>query len=105
MPSSIKKWTAEEIRFNMETNNKWLIRGLLAIYSCQTADERNDGITKHDNGIGFNGVDSSFLSNMAIFYNKAGYLSPKQLEKTRQRMLKYSKQLATIAAEKTHERH
>ena len=93
-----RKWTKEEIRFKMDTNNEWLYRGLLAIYDRQTADEKNDGVTKHENSVGFSGCDSSFLSNAARFYKQAGFLTPRQLSKVRKAMLKYAEQLAKIAA-------
>lgn len=94
---SKKKWTTAEIRHNLETNNAWLIRGLMAIYARQTADEKDVGLTKHDNGIGFNGVDSNFLSNMVKFYNDRSFLTANQIAKVRKAMLKYSGQLKKIA--------
>lgn len=95
--STQKKWTKEEIRFNMETNDKWLFRGLLAIYARQTEDERSSEITKHDNAVGFNGVDSNFLSRAAVFYKSNGFRTKVHKEAVRKAMLKYSGQLAKIA--------
>ena len=91
------KWTKEEIRIKLETNNTWLCRGLVAIYERQTADEQSGSATIHDNGVGFSGCDSSFLSNLAISYKKYGRLSDKQLVSARKAMLKYAGQLARIA--------
>lgn len=92
-----RKWSKAEIRNKLETDNKWLIRGLLAIYARQTEDERNAAVTKHDNGVGFNGVDSSFLSNMAQFYKINGFLTTNQMKATRKAMLKYAEQLTKIS--------
>ena len=92
-----KKWTKAEVAFKLETNDQWLFRGLTAIYARQTADERNDGVTKHENGVGFSGVDSSFLSNAAKFYQDAGFLTAKHKASVRKAMGKYAGQLAKIA--------
>lgn len=92
-----KKWKKEEIRFRLETNNDWLIRGLLAIYDRQTQDEKSSEITVHENGIGFNGVDANLLSSYARYYREEGWLSKKQIEYARKKMLKYAGQLARIA--------
>lgn len=92
-----RKWTKEEIRHNLETDNTWLYRGLLAIYKRQTDDEKNAGITKHENSVGFSGCDSSFLSNAAQFYLKTGFLTTKHLAAVRKAMLKYAGQLQKIA--------
>jgi len=95
--TSKRKWSKAEIRYNLETNNEWLIRGLMAIYKRQTDDEQNAGITKHDNGVGFSGCDSSFLTNAAQFYQKRGFLTEKQLVSVRKAMVKYSGQLERIS--------
>lgn len=92
-----RKYTKAEIRFYLETNDKWLYRGLIAIYNRQTEDEKNAGITRHDNSVGFSGADSSFLSNAAKFLKERGFLTAKQRSKVRQAMLKYAGQLEKIA--------
>lgn len=95
--STLKKWTKEEIRHHLEMDDRWLYRGLVAIYARQTADERNDGVTKHDNSVGFSGSDSSFLSNAARFYQQHSFLTLKHRQSVRKAMLKYAGQLAKIA--------
>lgn len=41
--------------------NGWAIRGLLAVYDKQTADEKRTETTNHHNGVGFRGcVTRSF---------------------------------------------
>lgn len=93
----MKKWTAEEIRFKMEMDNIWLIRGLMAIYNHQTEDEKASALTKHENGIGFNGVDANILTLFAKHYKEHGWLSNRQLALIRKKMAKYAGQLAKIA--------
>lgn len=92
-----KKWTKEEIRKNMAENDKWLYRGLSAIYARQTADEQETHSTNHENGMGFNGVDAEFLSSLAQQVETIGWLTPKQREHARKKMNKYAGQLARIA--------
>lgn len=94
---SPKKWTKEEIRFKMETNNDWLFRGLKAIYKRQTQDEKLEAITRHENGVGFGGADANILSSFAIQHEEKGFLTRKQIGICRKKMLKYAGQLAKIA--------
>ena len=92
-----KKWTKDEIRKNLETDDRWLYRGILAIYAKQTEDEQASNSTEHSNGMGFNGMDADFMSSVAQQVQHLGWLSPKQREIARKKMLKYSGQLARIA--------
>lgn len=94
---TVKKWTKEEIREKMATDGRWLIRGLLAIYDRQTADEKSMGATVEDNGIGFNGVDAEILTSIAMNYKTRNFISPKQLAIVQKKMVKYAGQLAKIA--------
>lgn len=96
------------IKSNVEDSDKWLMRAILAIFECQTYDEQNSESTKHNNSIGFNGVDAHIMSSFAkqiLVWNrhvKAGTnrynspLSDKQLRIARRKMTKYAKQLARI---------
>lgn len=93
-------WTKAEIREKLETNDKWLIRGLIAIYQYQTAEEQAMDATLADNGVGFNGADAEFLSSLARQAEERGFLTPKQIAAGRKKMLKYAGQLARIANEK-----
>jgi hypothetical protein len=102
------KHTTESVRNKLETNNQWLIRGLVAIYNKQEADEQVARQTKKANGVGFTGVDAFILSEFAVQvidwqegrgkYRHA--LSLRQLALARKKMLKYAGQLARIANEK-----
>lgn len=95
--SEQKVWTKEEIRKNMELSDKWLVRGIMAIYSKQTATEQASEATMEDNGIGFSGADATILSSFAKQYQERGFLTSKQLSIARNKMLKYSRQLADIS--------
>ena len=101
------------IQENLEESDAWVIRGVLAIYNRQTADEQQSQCTKHYNKVGFSGVDSQILSSFAqqILRHRveshprfASPLSPRQLEIARAKMRKYAGQLARVAREKRAER-
>jgi hypothetical protein len=93
-------YNKEDIQAKLKSSDKWLIRGLLAIYNNQTSHEKVVEGVVEDNGIGFNGVDGEILTKMAKWYNDKGWLSPKQIALVRRKMLKYAGQLAKIANEK-----
>jgi len=93
-------WTKEEIKAQLATSDAWLLRGLMAIYNYQTSQEKSSMATTEDNGVGFNGVDAFILTKFAEDYKKYNRLSPKQMDLTRKKMLKYAGQLAKIARPK-----
>lgn len=96
---SARVWTQEEIKELIQTNDTVLYGALKKLYACQTADEQRAGETKEYNGVGFNGADSRFLSSVAEFLNKKGYLSYKQKSIVRKKLIKYTKQLTRLANE------
>ena len=89
--------TKEEIRKKLETNQKWLERGILAIWEYQTAWEQRASTTIERNGVGFNGVDGSYFAYIVGWLEAGKHLNGRHLEKSRKKMLKYSGQLARIA--------
>ena len=90
-------WTEEEIKNLVQTNDKVLYGALKKLYECQTVDEQQIGETKEHNGVGFNGVDSKFLSSVSEFLIHRGFLTEKQKVATRKRLIKYNKQLTRLA--------
>lgn len=93
----MKTWTEEEIKSLVQTNDKVLYGALRKLYAEQTADEQRSGDTTHRNGAGFNSIDAKFLSSVAEFLNKAGFLTDKQKAVTRKKLVKYTKQLTRLA--------
>jgi len=86
-----------------------VLRGILAIYERQTADEKSSETTKHHNGMGFNGRDAAFGTSLAkqilawnadknSKFNRP--LSSKQMESARKMLKRYAGQLAKVANEK-----
>ena len=94
-------WTAEEIKSIIIRNDRQLCLSIVQIYNCQTEDEKLYKETSHDNGVGFNGIDSRILSSFAEFYLEHEFLTRKQLEIARKKMPKYSRQLAKLANEQS----
>lgn len=72
-------------------------RALLALFNRQTAEEQGTGATVEQNGQGFNGVDASFGSSLAVQFRDKGSLSPRQIACGRKMLRKYAGQLAEIA--------
>lgn len=92
-----KLWTKDEIKQNLQINDKWVLHGLLALYDRQTADEKATDSTRHHNKQGFSGADADFMSSLARQARSRGCLSPKQMVFARKKVMKYAGQLTKIA--------
>lgn len=92
--------TKEIIQNKLETNITWLLRGVVAIYEKQTADEKNTDSTNRTNGVGFTGADARFGSSIAKRLIAGGGVTPNQLVACKKMMKKYAGQLLRIAKEK-----
>jgi hypothetical protein len=92
-----KKWKVEVIREKISTNDNWLFRGILAIHSRQTDDEKASKDTIHHNKIGFTKADSRLMSSFAEVLINGGTFSETMLAVARRRMSKYASQLTRIA--------
>jgi hypothetical protein len=85
------------VKKNLINSDKWVGRSLIALWERQTEDEKSGKYTEHTNRVGFNKFDADLLSSFAEQYKKKDWLSAKQLEIARKRLLKYAVQLARIA--------
>lgn len=94
-------YNKEIIKSRMLSDDAWLYRGILAIYTFQTEAEKFDNQTIEDNGIGFNGADANILSNFAVQLNLKKFLTDKQKMLARKKMVKYSGQLLNIIKSKS----
>lgn len=90
-------WTSDEIRELIKTNDKVLYGALKKLYECQTVEEQSARCTTEHNGVGFNGVDGPILSSFAEFLIKTGFLTAKQKEIARKKLVKYTNQLTYLA--------
>jgi hypothetical protein len=92
-----KHWTRKEIEDGLRTDDKWLIRGLLALYERQTTTEQRVEETKEKNFRGFSAADAPKLTGIAKFYLRRKFISSRQKDLVRARIMKYAAQLAQIA--------
>jgi predicted GTPase len=93
-------------------NDKAVKRALVVIWERQTEDEKAAHTTHENNGIGFNGVDAPILTSFVEQMKRKGetqglnwkqgeaWLSPKQVQLARKKVMKYSGQLFRIMVEK-----
>jgi hypothetical protein len=103
----MKVWDKDAVKAALLRSDVFVERALLALHARQDDDEQALGVTKKDNGRGFNKMDASFLTSLAEWAarNKDGYpdgyrLSPKQKAAARRRLSKYAGQLVEIAHER-----
>lgn len=102
-------WTKDTIQNLLATNDLAVERAVVAIYDRQTADEKRDSDTKHDNFRGFRANHAPTLSYFARIIlkgwkeangKKRVHLNPVKLAKARTFIMQYHRQLAEIANSK-----
>lgn len=71
--------TKTEIVNLLMTNDKAVARALLALTARQTSDEQASENTRYRNGRGFRPCHAHMGTAMAKFFQRNGYLSPKQI--------------------------
>jgi hypothetical protein len=85
------------LREKLTSNPIWAERALFRIYENQSDAEKSVGYTNHQNGIGFTGSDSTFLSSVAKNAAKYGnHLTQKQVQCIMPKMGKYARQLFSM---------
>ena len=92
-----KKDRVAFIKDKLNTDNRWLLRGLLRIYQNQTPIEKSSYSSTEDNNIGFNKIDSRFLTAMSKRVSDNLSLSNEQIKAVRKTMLKYASQLEAFS--------
>ncbi len=65
---------------------------LMIVYGGQTGKEKATGVTKGDNGIGFNKVDAPILTPIAEKYAACGYVTREKLSTVSRLIQKYHRQ-------------
>jgi len=79
------EWNKEKIVALLEKNDKAVARALLRLTELQTFDEVQNEDTKYRNGRGFRPSHARMGTSMAKFFQRNGYLSPKQVSYWRAR--------------------
>ena len=64
----------------------------MIVYGNQTGDEKSEGETKRENGVGFNKFDASDLTAIAESYASRGWITSEQLAEASRRIQKYHAQ-------------
>ena len=98
-PTTKLPLTVDTVKNLISTRKDAAIRALKLIYEKQTSSEQDAQSTIDNNGIGFNGVDAEILTSIYQFYQKNGYISPKQLAICYKKLPKYAKQIVKITEE------
>lgn len=98
-PCKTKKERVEKIRELLKTNDKAVMRGIVAIYKRQTLDEQMAEHTTQHNGVGFGAFDAQFMSSLAKQIMSGRTLTQTQMAVGRNKIVRYAKQLASIAEE------
>ncbi len=70
--------TREQIIEALRTNDRALYKALVLLNARQTADERASETTRYTNGRGFNAAHAKRGTSMANFYQRTGFLTPRQ---------------------------
>lgn len=110
---------AAQLRYmqdKLANDHRWILRGLLAIYANQTADEQRQGSNTHHNGIGFTVHDAEYMTSLAHqclnkgaeaalrdttrVINLRDFFSEKQMQCLIRKMAKYANQLCKLARSK-----
>ncbi len=71
--------TKESIVTLLKQNDKAVARALVVLNNNQTADEQVQETVKYQNGMGFRPCHARMGTSMATFFEKRGYLTPKQV--------------------------
>lgn len=85
--------TKESIKEKLSTNVKWIEKALILLYSHQTEEEKEEGVTTQENHKGFNYNDALILSQFAILIMTGSTLTEYQLEIAKEKLPKYWKQI------------
>jgi len=91
------KWTKEEIKHIVMTNDRAVDRALSVLYDRQTRDEKSDSATKHSNGVGFKANHARLGSYYGKWVQAGHRLTGRHLEKARHIALQYIGQLTEEA--------
>ena len=86
-------YTKEQIKEKLSTDPRWIERGLIVLFNRQTEDEKTTDTTVHDNGIGFSGTDSRYLSYCSKWILKGNHLTGNHLDKCSKKLPKYWRQI------------
>lgn len=98
------RWDKTSLKELIGRSDQAAVRALLEIYKFQTDEEQAWGATYQQNGLGFSGQDSEWLTEMAKRVMAGGSLSSKERAILRNRMKRYWRQLIPVIAAKNRDK-
>lgn len=96
-PKATPTWTRADIDNLLRTNDKAVVRAIIALYRLQTKDEQARQDTLHKNHVGFSAAHARRGTYYAQLALAGKPLYPKTLERARRIALRHSRQLVEIA--------
>lgn len=92
------EYTKEFIKDKLLNDTRWMERGVIVLYQHQTDEEKGTKRTIEDNGKGFNGIDSRYLTWVAewLLKDSRNHLNDKHKTKVGKMLPKYWKQIQTL---------
>jgi len=95
-----KKQITEFIKGKLVSDPIWALHALDVVFQNQTLVEQNAQMTIENNGIGFTGVDATFLSSLHEQRLRYGRLTPRQMGSVHKMMPKYHNQVVQASKAK-----
>lgn len=92
-----KKHEIEVLKHMLANYDEWSKQALVRIYASQTQDEKASGETRHENGVGFNGVDAKILTSIAKYYKQNNRIGDGYMKLLKRKMPKYAEQIFNLA--------
>ena len=92
-------WNKDKMLARLSTDDAFMLRGLIALYQRQTADEQNSASTMHSNRQGFSAYTARQGTAIAKKAIANRYIGWTEMEIARNICRKHAGQLVTIANE------
>jgi hypothetical protein len=86
-------YTKEYIQEKLSSDVRWMERAVIVLFDRQTDDEQVTDSTVHQNGRGFNGTDSRYLTYVSKYLLKGGRLTGPHVSKVGRKLPKYWRQI------------
>jgi hypothetical protein len=97
----MKIWNESDIVTLLNTRRDVFEAAIVTLFvKGQTADEQVSDTTRHENKVGFSAADAKRMSFLAKFLQSGGHLRTETIQKYMPRVVKYRKQLVSLANEK-----
>jgi len=91
-------WTRDRINTLLSTNPRAVERAMVVLYDRQTRDEKDQGETRHHNGVGFSANAARKGTYYARWVLSGRHLTGHHLDRARAIALRHSRQLVEAAA-------